>query len=145
MNYFRHFYSDTFCFGAVLVVVILLLSLLGCSTSKSTSLPKTTFIKHKEELDVLRKYLAEISKGSTFPTIVEPLKKSMHNPDRFAFIRAESSLHERRIRSPDLTRIRYYYLIRIHFRGENAYGAIRAFHQDYHLHPNGKIIPIKEK
>ena len=32
MNYLKHFYSDTFCFGAVLVVVILLLSLFGCST-----------------------------------------------------------------------------------------------------------------
>ena len=32
MNYLKHFYADTFCFGAVLVVIILLFSLFGCST-----------------------------------------------------------------------------------------------------------------
>ena len=129
----------------VLVVGMMVLGL-GCSQTTQTP---TNFeykvIKHSDEIEVLRKHIAEISENSTFPRIVEPLQKSTHNPDRFEFIRADSALREKYTKRPSATHITYYYLIRIHFRGENAFGALRVSYQDYHLYPSGKIQAIEKK
>ena len=122
--------------------------LFGCtshSAQESATIDKGVFIKHKDQIEPLRKYLNQISENNTFPHIVESLKKSMHNPDRFEFIRAKSSLHEKRTKRPSGTHITYYYQIRIHFRGENAFGALRLSHQDFALYPDGTIRTLPKK
>ena len=132
-------------FTSCATVLIAITFFSGCA-SKPVSNPDTNaVITDKSDIDVLRKHIAQISENGTFPVIVEPLRKSMHNPDRFEFIRAESALRERSIKRPSGTHITYYYLIRIHFRGENAFGALRLSHQDYHLYPTGKIQAIQKR
>ena len=126
-------------------MIVFLLIVIGCAAHTVVNPTSNVVIRNTSDVDVLRKHVAKISEKGTFPALVESLKKSMHNPDRFEFIRAESMLREQSHKRPSGIHIKYYYLIRLHFRGENAFGALRLSHQDYHLHPNGKIIPISKK
>ena len=123
------------------------LSFAGCASSQlqSSGLGARAITKSTSDIDLLNKHIAEISKKNTFPIIVEPLRKSMHNPDRFEFIKAEYALQERKHKRPSVTHITYYYLIRIHFRGENAFGALRLSHQDFALYPDGNIRALPKK
>lgn len=130
-------------FSFSLIFTILVFSF-GCSSQPISNTTSNVVIKHSSDIDILRKHIAKISENSTFPALVESLRKSMHNPERFEFIKAESVLREKSNKRPSGTHITYYYLIRIHFRGENAFGALRVSHQDFALYPTGKIHPIKK-
>ena len=137
-------------FLAILLAVtfsLFCMAFAGCASSQlqSSGLGARAITKSTSDIDLLNKHIAEISKKNTFPIIVEPLRESMHNPDRFEFIKAEYSLQERKHKRPSVTHITYYYLIRIHFRGENAFGALRLSHTDFALYPTGDIRQIKKK
>lgn len=131
-------------FAFSLLLILSFLFAMGCA-SRPDALNENVIIKHDADIKILREHVASISKENTFPFIVEPLRQSMHNPDRFEFIRAESLLREKSSKRSSGVHITYYYLIRIHFRGENVFGALRKSHQDYHLYPTGKIHPIQKK
>ena len=130
---------------AAIVVITLIALLSGCASLPTPTPHENAVIKHTDEIDTLRKFLANTSENQTFPMLTHALKESMHNPKKFEFIRAESALRESSHKRPTGTYITYYYLIRIHFRGENAFGALRLSHQDYHLFPTGKIYRIQKK
>ena len=130
---------------AAIVVITLIALLSGCASLPTPTPNENAVIKHTDEIDTLRAFLANTSENQTFPMLTHALKESMHNPKKFEFIRAESALRESSHKRPTGTHITYYYLIRIHFRGENAFGALRLSHQDYHLFPTGKIYRIQKK
>lgn len=130
---------------AAIVVITLIALLSGCASLPTPTPNENAVIKHTDEIDTLRAFLANTSENQTFPMLTHALKESMHNPKKFEFIRAESALRESSHKRPTGTYITYYYLIRIHFRGENAFGALRLSHQDYHLFPTGKIYRIQKK
>ena len=130
---------------AAIVVIALIALLSGCASLPTPTPHENAVIKHTDEIDTLRAFLANTSENQTFPMLTHALKESMHNPKKFEFIRAESALRESSHKRPTGTHITYYYLIRIHFRGENAFGALRLSHQDYHLFPTGKIYRIQKK
>ena len=130
---------------AAIVVITLIALLSGCASLPTPTPHENAVIKHTDEIDTLRAFLANTSENQTFPMLTHALKESMHNPKKFEFIRAESALRESSHKRPTGTHITYYYLIRIHFRGENAFGALRLSHQDYHLFPTGKIYRIQKK
>ena len=130
---------------AAIVVITLIALLSGCASLPTPTPHENAVIKHTDEIDILREFLANTSENQTFPMLTHALKESMHNPKKFEFIRAESALRESSHKRPTGTYITYYYLIRIHFRGENAFGALRLSHQDYHLFPTGKIYRIQKK
>ena len=130
---------------AAIVVITLIALLSGCASLPTPTPHENAVIKHTDEIDTLRAFLANTSENQTFPMLTHALKESMHNPKKFEFIRAESALRESSHKRPTGTYITYYYLIRIHFRGENAFGALRLSHQDYHLFPTGKIYRIQKK
>ena len=130
---------------AAIVVITLIALLSGCASLPTPTPNENAVIKHTNEIDTLRAFLANTSENQTFPMLTHALKESMHNPKKFEFIRAESALRESSHKRPTGTHITYYYLIRIHFRGENAFGALRLSHQDYHLFPTGKIYRIQKK
>ena len=130
---------------AAIVVITLIALLSGCASLPTPTPHENAVIKHTDEIDTLRAFLANTSENQTFPMLTHSLKESMHNPKKFEFIRAESALRESSHKRPTGTHITYYYLIRIHFRGENAFGALRLSHQDYHLFPTGKIYRIQKK
>ena len=130
---------------ATIVLITLIALLSGCASLPTPTPHANAVIKHTNEIDTLRAFLANTSENQTFPMLTHALKESMHNPKKFEFIRAESALRESSHKRPTGTHITYYYLIRIHFRGENAFGALRLSHQDYHLFPTGKIYRIQKK
>ena len=130
---------------AAIALITLIALLSGCASLPTPTPHENAVIKHTDEIDTLRKFLANTSENQTFPMLTHALKESMHNPKKFEFIRAESALRESSHKRPTGTYITYYYLIRIHFRGENAFGALRLSHQDYHLFPTGKIYRIQKK
>ena len=124
------------------IILSLAVLVLGCTSTVTHN--QNVVIKHTSDIDKLRPYLADLSKDS-FQGLIDALQRAMHNPDRFEFIRTESALREKSTKRPSGTHITYYYLIRIHYRGENAFGALRLAHQDYHLYPDGAIRAIEKK
>ena len=117
----------------------------GCTSHPIQTTNANATVRHTSDIDKLKAMIPSVSKGGTFPNIVESLHKSMHNPDRFEFIKAEYLLREKSTKRPSATHITYYYLIRIHFRGENAFGALRLSHQDFALYPDGNIRALPKK
>ena len=82
MNYLRHFYSDTFCFGAVIVVVILLLSLLGCALKA----PSPEDLQQLETAKILFETQIENDMHSVIWTYLDEV---LHDPYSFRLQRFE--------------------------------------------------------
>ena len=126
-------------------VAILMAFTLGCSQRTTpTAEYKYEVIKHSDEKDLLEKEIAKISENDTFPTLVEPLKKSMDNPDSFQLVQASYEVREKYTHKPSELHINYYCLIRISFAGRNELERLYTSYQDYALYPNGKI-QVKER
>ena len=130
-----------------LACLICLFSVIGCTSRQVPSTHLNTagaVIRHTDQIGLLRSHIATISENNTFPRLTNALRKSMHNPHRFEFIRGEYQLQETTHKRLSGTHITYHYVIRIHYRGENAFGALRTATQDFHLYPDGEIhIPKK--
>ena len=125
-------------------ILFLVCCLFGCTLQYESPKP-SVIIESKSEISELQKHLNAISENGEYPSIVQSLKRVMHNPDRFEFIRAESTLRSKLYKRSSGGHVRkYHYLIRIHYRGENAFGALRLNYQDYHLYPTGKTYLIKK-
>ena len=125
-------------------LVIVLSVWVGCvqrpiPTSNPT---KYQVIRHDEEKELLRKEIAKISENDTFPTLVESIQKSVNAPNRIEFFKADSEIREKYTHKPSQMHIRYYYLIRIHYRVEDT---PRWTYQDYELYPDGDIHAIEKQ